>query len=414
MIRIKPFNGVRPAKEFASKIASLPYDVMNSQEAREIAKDNPHSFLHVVKPEIDLPEDIDLYDEKVYRKARENYELLRKDGRLIKDNEPSLYIYMEKMGNVVQRGLVTCCHIDDYLEKNIKIHEHTRTEKEEDRIKHVNTTNINAGPVFLTYRKRDDIQRIIEKYISENEPEYDFESDDKVRHTLWKISEQDIIDSLTEKFNEIEYLYVADGHHRSAAAAKTGERRRAENPNHTGNEEYNWYLSIIFPHDELYIMDYNRAVKDLNGYTEKEFLDKVREKFVVTEENEPFKPQNLHTFGMYMDRKWYSLKAKEGIFDNDDVIESLDVSILYRNILSPVLGIGDPKTDKRIDFIGGIRGLKELERIVNNGTFEVAFSMFPTKIEQLMDVADSNKVMPPKSTWFEPKLRSGLVIHELE
>ncbi|MCK9224805.1 MAG: DUF1015 family protein [Candidatus Muirbacterium halophilum] len=414
MIRIKPFNGVRPAKEYASKIASLPYDVMNSEEAREIAKNDPHTFLHVVKPEIDLPENINIYDEKVYKKGRENYEALKKDKRLVKDKEPSLYVYREKMGKVIQTGLVTCCHIDDYLEKNIKIHEHTRTVKEIDRMKHVDAINANAGPVFLTYRKKDTIQKIIGDFIDNNSPEYNFTTDDKVEHTFWKISDLSIINNITEQFNEIEYLYVADGHHRSAAAAKTGEKRRSNNALHTGNEEYNWFLAILFPHDDLYIMDYNRAVKDLNGFTEEEFINKVSEIFEVKKVNNAYKPETMHTFGMYINKNWYSLKASEELFDKNDVIESLDVSILYNNLLSPLLEIGDPKTDNRIDFIGGIRGLKELERIVNNGTFEVAFSMFPTKIEQLMDVADKNKVMPPKSTWFEPKLRSGLVIHELE
>ncbi|MFA5478533.1 MAG: DUF1015 family protein [Candidatus Muiribacteriota bacterium] len=414
MIRIKPFKGIRPVKEMAQKVAAFPYDVVNSEEAREIAKDNPESFLHISKPEIDLSPEINQYDESVYKKGRENFENFLKNGILFKEKEECLYIYTEKMGKVFQKGLVACCHIDDYLENRIKKHEHTRTDKEEDRIKHVDTINANTGPVFLTYRKKAEVQEIIDSWINDHKPEYNFTTEDGIEHTFYVVDDIKTICKITGMFNDIEYLYVADGHHRSAAAAKTGDRRRQANPDHTGNEEYNWFLSIIFSHDELYIMDYNRAVKDLNGNSTEEFISKISEKFNVEKKSSQYKPESLHTFGMYIDGNWYKLSAKDGIYDAEDVIDSLDVSILYKNVLSPVLGIGDPKTDKRIDFIGGIRGLNELEKIVNNGKFKVTFSMYPTSITQLMDVADADKVMPPKSTWFEPKLRSGLIIHELE
>jgi len=413
MIRVKPFKGVRPAKEFAKKVASFPYDVINSQEAIKIARGNEYSFLHIVKPEIDLPEGTDTYDEKVYQKGKENYDRLKREKILIKDETPSFYIYREKMGDIEQKGLVVCCHIDDYLENRIKKHEHTRTVKEEDRIKHVQTIDANTGPVFLTYRRNNELQDIIEDFMKDNLPEYDFKSDDGIEHTFYKISDQDIIKRLIALFGSIEALYVADGHHRSAAAAKTGKRRREANDNHTGNEEYNWFLAIIFPHDELHIMDYNRVVKDLNGNTEEEFLEKVKKDFYVEPRGSKYSPEDQKMFGMYLNGKWYKLTAIEGHYDNEDVIESLDVALLQKNLLTPILNIGDPKTDERIDFIGGIRGLEELEKLVDSGEFKVAFSMHATAIEQLMDVADMNKVMPPKSTWFEPKLRSGLISHDL-
>ncbi len=413
MIRVKPFKGVRPAKEYAKKVASFPYDVINSQEAKEIAKGNDYSFLHVVKPEIDLPEGTNIYDDKVYQKGRENYDRLKEQKVLIKDEEPSFYIYREKMGNVEQKGLVVCCHIDDYLENRIKKHEHTRTVKEEDRIKHVQTIDANTGPVFLTYRRNNEIQHIIEDFMKNNAPEYDFKSDDGIEHTFYKISDQSIIEKIIGLFNSIDSLYVADGHHRSAAAAKTGERRREANENHTGNEEYNWFLTIIFPHDELYIMDYNRVVKDLNGNSEDQFIEKVKQDFYLEPKDSKYSPEDQKSFGMYLGGKWYKLTAIEDRYDKEDVIESLDVAILQKNLLTPILDIGDPKTDERIDFIGGIRGLEELERLVDSGKFKVAFAMHATAIEQLMDVADMDKVMPPKSTWFEPKLRSGMISHDL-
>ncbi|MGM0606785.1 MAG: DUF1015 domain-containing protein [Candidatus Muiribacteriota bacterium] len=414
MIRIKPFKGVRPAEEHAQKVAAFPYDVVNTEEAREIASGNDYSFLHVSKPEIDLPAGNDLYSDEVYKKGKENYENLKKNNILIKEKEDSLYIYTEKMGDIYQKGLVVCCHIDDYLENRIKKHEHTRTAKEEDRIKHVDTVNANTGPVFLTYKQNREIQYIIDSWINSYSPVYNIKTEDGIEHKFYKINDRDILKKLIEKFNDVEALYVADGHHRSAAAAKTGDRRRQANPDHTGNEEYNWFLSIIFPHNELYIMDYNRAVKDLNGLCSEDFLKEISNNFTIEEQNQKYKPEKKHTFGMFLEDKWYKLTPIKDTFNEADVIDSLDVSILYKNLLKPVLNIGDPKTDDRIDFIGGIRGLEELERIVKNNKFKVSFSMYPTSINDLMNVADADEVMPPKSTWFEPKLRSGLIVHELE
>ncbi|OQX71843.1 MAG: hypothetical protein B6D62_01280 [Candidatus Cloacimonas sp. 4484_275] len=414
MAKIRPFRGVRPKQELVEKVASPPYDVLSSEEARKMAAKNPFSFLHVVKPEIDLPENINIYDEAVYQKGKENLYKMISDGILIQDEKPCFYFYRLIMGNVNQIGLVAGASIEDYENDVIKKHEHTRADKEADRIKHVDTLNANTGPVFLTYPAQKEIDELTEKITGEK-PLYDFETEDGIRHTVWKVEDENRIKEIISLFSKIKNLYVADGHHRSASATIVGQRRRAANPNHTGEEEYNFFLSVIFPHNQLYIMDYNRVVKDLNGLEKDEFLKKVGEKFKVEEVtgNKPYKPEKAHTFGMYLDGKWYKLTALEGTYPKDDPVKSLDVSILQENLLAPILGIGDPRKDKRIDFVGGIRGLKELERRVDSGE-AVAFSMFPTSIEELMTIADAGKVMPPKSTWFEPKLRSGVIVHLLD
>ena len=414
MAKIKPFYGVRPAADKILDVASPPYDVLNSAEARVQVKDRPNSFLHVVKPEVDLPEDINLYSDEVYKKGRKNLYRMLNEGVLIQDDKPCFYLYRLIMGNVDQIGLVTGASIEDYENGIIKKHEHTRAVKEADRIKHVDTLNANTGPVFLTYRARKDINEIVEEIIKEN-PLYNIETEDGIKHIFWKIDQQNDIEKILNIFSEIDFLYVADGHHRSASGTKVGQMRREANPNHTGEEEYNFFLSVIFPDDQLYIMDYNRVVKDLNGNSIEDFLEKIAEKFDVkiSSTTEGYSPNKLHNFGMYLDGKWYDLTAKEGTFNEDDPVRSLDVAILQDNLLNPILGIGDPRKDKRIDFVGGIRGLQELSRRVDEGE-AVAFSMFPTSIEQLMAIADADEVMPPKSTWFEPKLRSGMITHLLD
>lgn len=411
---IRPFKGYRPTPELCNKVAALPYDVMTSDEARDMVKGNPYSFLHVDKAEIDLPEDTDHYSDDVYKKAKDNLYSMIDKGIYIQDNTPVLYIYRLTMNGKSQTGLVACTSIDEYIENKIKKHELTRADKEEDRIHHVDSCNANTGPIFLTYKNKNTIDQIINKWI-EKTPVYDFTSDDGISHTVWLVDNNDVIESLVKEFKSVPALYIADGHHRNASAVKVGLKRRAENPNYTGDEEFNYYLSVIFPDNQLYIMDYNRVVKDLNGYSEKDFIAKIREKFNVSEYNNKgcLKPSEKHSFGMYLNKKWYLLKAKDSIIDENDTVACLDVSILQKELLSPVLGIGDPRTDQRIDFVGGIRGLEELEKRVDSGEMAVAFSMYPTTMEQLMNIADDNKIMPPKSTWFEPKLRSGIFVHQL-
>lgn len=414
MAVVRAFKAVRPAPELADKVAALPYDVMDSNEAREMVKGNPYSFLHVDKAEIDLDPSIDLYDKRVYEKARENLHNMIKEGVFIKDNKACLYIYKQVMKGRAQIGLVGCTSIDDYMNDIIKKHEHTRADKEQDRINHVDYCNANTGPIFLTYRAKKSINDMVNGWISEHKPVYDFVSEDGIGHTVWIIDDDSVIAKLEQEFAGIDYLYIADGHHRSASAVKVGLKRREQFPNYKGDEEFNFFLSVLFPDEQLYIMDYNRVVKDLNGNTSDEFVAKVGEKFEVEpyEGEGPFKPAEKHTYGMYLDGKWYMLKAKPSTYDENDPVARLDVSILQNNLLNPILGIQDPRTDKRIDFVGGIRGLKELERRVDGG-MKAAFSMFPTTIDDLMSIADAGKVMPPKSTWFEPKLRSGIFIHEL-
>ena len=414
MATVKAFRAIRPAPELAHKVAALPYDVMDSNEAREMVKGNPYSFLHVDKAEVDLDPSIDIYDKRVYEKARDNLREMIKNGVFQQDEKNCLYIYKQVMKGRVQTGLVGCTSIDDYMNNIIKKHEYTRADKEQDRINHVDYCNANTGPIFLTYRASKEINEIVDRWMANHKPVYDFVSDDGIGHTVWVIDGDDAIQRLEERFRAVDYLYIADGHHRSASAVKVGLKRRESFPDYKGDEEFNFFLSVLFPDEQLYIMDYNRVVKDLNGNSAEEFLEKVGEKFVIEEYigEGQFKPTIKHTFGMYMDGKWYKLTAKAGTYNEKDPVDRLDVSIMQNNLLDPVLGIKDPRTDKRIDFVGGIRGLGELEKRVNAG-MKVAFSMCPTTIEDLMSIADAGKVMPPKSTWFEPKLRSGLFIHEL-
>ena len=418
MAIVKAFKGIRPVKELASKIAALPYDVMNSDEAREMVIGNPHSFLHVDRPEIDLDPSIDIHDSKVYEKARENLDRMITDGEYTQDEQPCLYIYRQIMNGRSQTGIVFCASIDDYINNIIKKHEFTRADKEEDRINHVDYCDANTGPIFLTYKEDQIASEIIEAWIeneSKRKPIYNFVSEDGISHIVWVIDNEIIISEIVDLFKEVEYLYIADGHHRSASAVKVGLKRRAENPKYTGQEEFNYFLAVAFPDNDLMVMDYNRVVKDLNGLTKDELIGKLQEKFTVTESTSegPVKPAKKHTFGMYVENKWYLLEAKDGIYDAEDPIDSLDVAILQNNVLTPILGIEDVRTSDRIDFIGGIRGLKELERRANKD-MKIAFSMYPTEVSDIMSVADIGEVMPPKSTWFEPKLRSGLFVHKLK
>ena len=414
MALVKAFRGIRPTPELAEKVAALPYDVMNSEEAREMVKGNPYSFLHVDKSEVDLDPSIDLYDKRVYEKARDNMRTMIQEGTFIQDQGNRLYIYKQVMEGRAQVGIVGCTSIDDYMNNIIKKHEHTRADKELDRINHVDYCNANTGPIFLTYRAKDEINALINKWMENHQPVYDFITEDEIKHTVWGIDCTEVIEKLEKAFDSIDYLYIADGHHRSASAVKVGIMRREQNPGYTGHEEFNFFLSVLFPDDHLYVMDYNRVVKDLNGNSSEQFMEKVQEKFDVEayKGEGQFKPSEKHTFGMYLDGSWYKLTAKAGTYNENDPVDRLDVSIMQNNLLDPILGIKDPRTDKRIDFVGGIRGLKELERRVNEG-MKVAFSMYPTTIDDLMAIADAGEVMPPKSTWFEPKLRSGLFIHEL-
>ena len=412
MAVIRKFKAIRPTSEMAEAVAALPYDVVNSEEAREMTKDKPYSFLHVDKAEIDLPVDTDIYSPQVYAKAKENLDKLVSDGILVQDNKPMLYVYELTMDGRSQTGLVACTSIDEYLDGIIKKHELTREDKEQDRIRHVDICNANTGPIFLAYRTVDEISAIIEN-VKKNAPVYDFTAEDGIKHRAWVIDNDETANKLIELFKAVPNLYIADGHHRNASAAKVGLKRRAEHPNYTGDEEFNYYLAVIFPSDQLKIMDYNRVVKDLNGMTSEEFMNKLAEKFDIHEADGRAKPEKQYDFGMYLDKKWYMLTAKENLRVND-AVAGLDVSILQDNVLIPILGIGDIRTDKRIDFVGGIRGLGELERRVDSGEMKVAFAMYPTSIDQLMTIADENKIMPPKSTWFEPKLRSGLFIHSLD
>lgn len=410
MAIIRPFKAIRPTKELAERIAALPYDVMNSDEAREMVKDNPYSFLHVDKAEVDLPKEMDVYDDKVYEKAKENLDKMIDGGLYIEDEKPNYYIYRQVMKGRSQTGLVACASIDDYNNNVIKKHELTREEKEIDRINHVYKCEAHTGPIFLTYRENKDISNIVNEWVKK-EPIYDFKADDGVSHTVWIIDDEYTVNKLQDLFKTVKYLYIADGHHRSASAVKVGHIKRAEKENYTGEEEFNFFLSISYPDSELEVLDYNRTVKDLNGLSKEEFLSKVKENFEIIESSEQVKPKEKHTFGMYLENQWYLLKAKKGIFNPDDPVDRLDVSILQNNLLRPILGIDDPRKSKRIKFIGGIRGLNELEKRANTD-MKVSFSMYPTTIEDIMAIADSGEIMPPKSTWFEPKPRSGLFIHK--
>jgi uncharacterized protein (DUF1015 family) len=408
---VRAFCAYRPRPELASKVASFPYDVINSDEARELAAGNPYTFLHVGKPEIDLDPAVPLYDDRVYAKGRDNLYGLIRDGVLLKEEKPCLYVYQQKMGSHVQAGIVGLCSVKEYEEGLIKKHEFTRRDKEDDRTRHVTEQNANAEPVFLTYQARKDIDQIVD-WVRAKPPLYDLVTTDGIGHTVWRVDDEEWQKHLETLFLQVPALYVADGHHRTAAAARTGAALREKSATRTGEEPFEYFMAVVFPHDQLQIMDYNRVVKDLDGLGPEAFLEKVAEKFDVAEANGP-KPEAKTTFGMYLGGKWYRLSAKAGTFPAGDPVKGLDVSILQDNLLSPILGIADPRTDKRIDFVGGIRGTQELEKRVREG-WAVAFSLFPTSLDQLMSVADSGQVMPPKSTWFEPKLRSGLLVRLIE
>ena len=413
MATIRPFKAFRPKPEFAGEVAARPYDVLNSDEAREEVKGHPLSFLHVGKPEVDLDPKIDIHDAQVYEKGKENLQKLISQGVLLEDSTPSLYVYAQTMGNRTQYGLVGCASIEEYWKEIIKKHEYTRKDKEKDRCQHVRITNAHSGPIFLTYRGNPDIDTIVAR-VTSHPPENDHVALDGIRHQCWVIKDKPMIEKIVSIFQTIPYLYIADGHHRSAAAATVGRERAKANPHHRGDEEYNFYLAVYFPSNQLRIMDYNRLVKDMNGLTKEEFLDKLKSNFTIAASSAQVKPAKKGDFGMYLDGKWYLLTASHSLQCITDSVQSLDVSILQDHVLDPILGIKDPRVDKRIDFVGGIRGLSELERRVNSGEMKIAFSMYPTSLDELMAIADDGKVMAPKSTWFEPKLRDGLFVHFLD
>ena len=414
MAIIKPFKGIRPKRELVEKIASRPYDVLNSEEARAEAAGNEMSLYHIIKPEIDFPVGTDEHDEKVYRKAAENFEMFQKNGWLVQDSKENYYVYAQTMNGKTQYGLVVCAYVDDYMTGKIKKHELTRKDKEEDRMKHVRVNNANVEPVFFAYPHNNELDAIV-KEVTKGKPEYDFVAPlDGFGHTFWLIEDEAKIKRITEIFATIPSLYIADGHHRSAAAALVGDEKRRQNPAHKGNEEYNYFMAVCFPDDQLTIIDYNRVVKDLNGLTDEQFIEKLNKNFdVELKGKDIYKPSKLHNFSMYLSGNWYSLTAKAGTYDDKDPIGVLDVTVSSNLILDEILGIKDLRTDKRIDFVGGIRGLGELKRRVDSGEMRVALALYPVSMQQLIDIADTNNIMPPKTTWFEPKLRSGLVIHKL-
>jgi len=415
MAILKAFKGLRPPKEIARDLASRPYDVLNSEEARKEAYGNKYSLLHIIKPEIDLPEDIDLYAPEVYKKAKENFELFQKNGWLVPDDDEYLYIYAQTMNNKTQYGLVGCAAVEDYMNNRIKKHELTRKAKEEDRMKHVRITNANMEPVFFTYPAILKIDSIVADWVKNHEPIYDFIAVDGFGHHFWVVDDKKTIELLINLFADLPVTYVADGHHRTAAAALVGNEKRMNNPNHKGDEEYNYFLAVHFPDNQLTIIDYNRVVTDLNGMTKQEFINNLKVHFDIVEKGENiYKPDRLHTFGMYIDKKWYSLTAKPGTYNDSDPIGVLDVTILSNLVFDQMLNIKDLRTSERIDFVGGIRGLEELERRVDSGEMAAAFALYPVSMQQLINIADTNNIMPPKTTWFEPKLRSGLVVHLLD
>lgn len=415
MAILKPFKGLRPPAAISEKVASRPYDVLNSDEARVEAKGNEYSLLHIIKPEIDLPPDVDIHSQEVYDKARENFNHFRKNGWLIPDAHDMLYVYAQTMYGKTQYGIVGCAGVDDYMNGIIKKHELTRKDKEEDRMKHVRITNANMEPVFFTYPAVPAIDEIVLKIVSNNNPEYDFVAADGVGHHFWPIHNTMIVDQLVALFSEIPATYVADGHHRTAAAALVGNEKKQNNKSHTGKEEYNYFLAVHFPDNQLSIIDYNRVVKDLNGLSKEEFLEKLTTVFEIEQNGtEIYKPNTLHNFGLYLEGCWYSLTARPGTFNDADPIGVLDVTILSSLVLDNILDIKDLRTSNRIDFVGGIRGLGELVRRVDSGEMKAAFALFPVSMKQLIDIADSGNIMPPKTTWFEPKLRSGLVVHLLD
>lgn len=414
MAVIKPFKGIRPPANLVEKVASRPYDVLNSEEARAEADGNPMSLYHIIKPEIDFDPGTDEHDEKVYDKALENFKKFRQEGWLVQDETEKYYVYAQTMNGKTQYGLVICAHIDDYMEGRIKKHELTRKDKEEDRMKHVRINNANIEPVFFAYPQHDEIDGIVAEVVK-SKPDYDFVAQgDGFGHHFWTINDANTISRITELFAEIPSLYIADGHHRSAAAALVGDEKRRQNPHHNGNEEYNYFMAVCFPDNQLNIIDYNRVIKDLNNLTDEEFLQKIARYFdVELVGRQIYKPNKLHNFSLYLSGNWYSLTAKEGTYNDQDPIGVLDVTISSNLILDEILGIKDLRTDKRIDFVGGIRGLEELKKRVDSGEMRVALALYPVSMKQLVDIADTGNIMPPKTTWFEPKLRSGLVIHEL-
>jgi len=412
MAIIRPFCALRPPIHLAPRVASLPYDVMDVEEARQMAAGNADSFLHVSRPEIDLSPEIDPHADEVHERGRQNLENFQATRVLNKEVIPCYYIYRQRMGTIVQTGLVACASVDDYQSGVIKKHEHTRADKEEDRVKHIDQLNANDEPVFYIFRSQPEVETILASVINER-PEYDFTTADGVSHSLWVLADAELIQRLTTLFAGIPRLYVADGHHRSAAAARVRDLRKAANPRHNGAEEYNYFLTVIFPESQLNIMPYNRVVRDLNGRSTAEFIEKVREIFEVTPSPAPVIPAERHHFGMYLDGSWYHLHARQGLINEKDTVDRLDVSILQKNLLDPLLGIHNPRTDKRIHFVGGIRGNDELVKLVDSGEYAVAFALHPTSILELIELADQDQIMPPKSTWFEPKLRSGLFVHLL-
>ncbi len=414
MAIIKPFKGIRPPKELVEKVESRPYDVLNSEEAREEAGDNEMSLYHIIKPEIDFPEGTSEYDPRVYEKAAANFQKFQDNGWLVQDDKEQYYIYAQTMNGKTQYGLVVGAYVNDYLTGVIKKHELTRRDKEEDRMKHVRVNNANIEPVFFAYPDNEVLNQLINRYAA-TEPEYDFIAPiDGFRHQLWVISDNADIAVITEEFRKMPSLYIADGHHRSAAAALVGAEKQKQNPNHKGDEEYNYFMAVCFQASQLTILDYNRVVKDLNGMSSEQFLEALNKNFVVEKKGaEIYKPAKLHEFSLYLDGEWYSLTAKEGTYDNNDPIGVLDVDISSRLILDELLEIKDLRSSNRIDFVGGLRGLGELKRRVDSGEMRAALALYPVSMKQIMDIADSGKIMPPKATWFEPKLRSGLVIHKL-
>ena len=413
MAKVKPFKGVRPPRQFVTDVASRPYDVLDSKEARKEAEGNPKSLYHIIKPEIDFEPDVDEHDPQVYGKAVENFRLFQDNGWLVQDPEDHYYIYAQTMDGRTQYGIVVAAWVNDYMEGRIKKHELTRRDKEEDRMKHVRVNDANIEPVFFAFPDNESLQQIIDT-VTAGEPEYDFVAPDGFGHTFWVVNEPELIAAITEEFDKIPYLYIADGHHRSAAAALVGDEKAKSNPDHKGDEEYNYFLAVAFPASHLRIIDYNRVVRDLNGLTPEEFLTRLAENFIVEKKGKKiYKPSRLHNFALYLDGDWYSLTPREGRYDDNDPIGVLDVTISSDLILRDILGITDLRSDKRIDFVGGIRGLGELSRRVDSGEMKMALALYPVSMKQLMDIADSGNIMPPKTTWFEPKLRSGLVIHKL-
>ena len=410
---VKPFKGIRPPKALVEQVASRPYDVLNSEEARAEAEGNEKSLYHIIKPEIDFPVGTDEHDERVYAKAAENFQKFQDNGWLVQDTEDKYYVYAQTMNGRTQYGLVVCAAVEDYMTGKIKKHELTRRDKEEDRMKHVRVNNANIEPVFFAFPHQDELDAIVSKVVA-GEPEYDFVAPDGFGHHFWVIEDAATIARITEIFAEFPAMYIADGHHRSAAAALVGDEKRKQNPNHVGDEEYNYFLAVCFPDNQLNIIDYNRVVKDLNGLSDEEFLKALEANFDVKEMGaEIYKPNSLHNFSLYLSGKWYSLTAKEGTYNDNDPIGVLDVTISSNLILDEILGIKDLRSDKRIDFVGGIRGLGELKKRVDSGEMKVALALYPVSMKQLIDIADTGNIMPPKTTWFEPKLRSGLVIHKL-